>query len=97
MSTIIDCTYVMDVVFYSNLLAHIIQGVYNKLYLLCSAAPVSNSPARIIQGPRSKLEVLQGSNLTLECVVQGSPVPVVTWDKYGGQLPEGRYIQSLGK
>ena len=66
--------------------------------LPCVAAPVTNSPPRIIQRPpNTKTTVMRGQNLTLECVVEGAPVPVVTWDKYGGHLPEGRYSQLLGE
>ena len=62
------------------------------------SAPVTNSPPKIIQRPPdTKMTVTQGQNLTVECVVEGAPVPVVTWDKYGGHLPEGRYSQLLGK
>ena len=37
-----------------------------------------------------------GSNLTLECVANGAPVPVVTWEKYGGLLPDKRSTQLFG-
>ena len=60
-------------------------------------APVSNSPARIVHTPPENMEVLLGETLTLECVIEGSPVPWVGWDKYGGSLPEGRFTQELGR
>ena len=59
-------------------------------------APVI-SPPKIVQGPQRDMEVVAGHTLTLECVVEGSPVPHVTWDKYGGVLPNGRFVQELGK
>ncbi len=54
-------------------------------------------PARITHKPPEDVEVIAGETLTLECVIEGSPVPRVIWDKYGGELPEGRYVQQLGK
>jgi len=54
------------------------------------------SPPKIVQGPQRDMEVVAGHTLTLECVVEGSPVPHVTWDKYGGVLPNGRFVQELG-
>ena len=47
--------------------------------------------------PPLEVKVTEGNNVTLGCVVGGAPVPVVTWSKYGGQLPNGRYRQVLGK
>jgi len=37
-----------------------------------------------------------GQNLTLECAAEGWPVPELTWAKYGGHLPTGRYSTVLG-
>ncbi len=37
-----------------------------------------------------------GSNLTLECVASGAPVPNVSWEKFGGVLPNKRTSQILG-
>ena len=68
--------------------------------VFCVTAPVTNSRPKIVQrpsAPNTTITVTRGDNLTLECVYEGAPVPVVTWDKYGGQLPEGRYSQLLGK
>jgi len=47
--------------------------------------------------PPHEVKAVSGHDLTLECVVEGAPVPVVTWSKYGGKLPNGRYKQVLGK
>ena len=60
------------------------------------SVPLVNSPPRFVQEPTKNVEVVRGRNLTLECVVEGAPVPVVTWTKYGGQLPEDRHQQVLG-
>jgi len=38
----------------------------------------------------------RGSDLILECAAEGIPVPRVTWEKYGGHLPVGRFTQFLG-
>ena len=68
--------------------------------VFCVTAPVTNSRPKIVQrpsAPNTTITVTRGDNLTLECVYEGAPVPVVTWDKYGGQLPEGRYSQVLGE
>lgn len=52
----------------------------------------------IVHAPLETNRVVVGANLTLECVAQGAPVPLVTWQKFGGgQLPpEGRATQVLG-
>ncbi len=44
-----------------------------------------------------KMTVLRGDTLVLECLSQGSPVPVVTWDKYDGYMPERRVEFRLGR
>ena len=67
------------------------------LFLLVFPAPLANNVPRFVQEPISSIKVVRGDNLTLECVVEGAPVPVVTWNKYGGQLPEARYKQVLGE
>jgi len=52
---------------------------------------------RIVQDKSSeKLTALEGSDLTLECAAEGFPVPQINWEKYGGQLPVGRYSIVLG-
>ena len=43
-----------------------------------------------------QLTALEGSDLTLECTADGFPVPQINWEKYGGQLPVGRYSIELG-
>lgn len=46
--------------------------------------------------PNDSITVNQGNNLTLECAAEGWPVPHITWEKYGGHLPVGRFSQLLG-
>lgn len=54
-------------------------------------------PPQIVHPPQETNRVLAGANLTLECVAQGAPVPLVTWEKFGGgQLPDGRASQLMG-
>ncbi|XP_013411349.1 interference hedgehog isoform X3 [Lingula anatina] len=60
------------------------------------STPLANVGPRFILPPPKNTEVILGSTLTLECAVGGSPVPRVSWDKYGGQLPEGRFRQEFG-
>ena len=79
------------------LLRYFPQSYINPIFSHCIfAAPVTMIPARITHSPPEDVEVLAGDTLTLECVIEGSPVPRVIWDKYGGELPEGRYVQQLG-
>ena len=63
---------------------------------LSFSAPTTNAPPRMSYSPRQEVTVVAGETLTLECVVEGSPVPVVTWDKYGGRLPSQRIRTVLG-
>ncbi|XP_013411350.1 interference hedgehog isoform X4 [Lingula anatina] len=60
------------------------------------STPLANVGPHFILSPPKNTEVILGSALTLECAVGGSPVPRVSWDKYGGQLPEGRFRQEFG-
>jgi len=58
---------------------------------------IHSAVPRIIQDKSTEqLTVTEGSDLTLECAAQGFPVPQISWDKYGGQLPIGRYSVVLG-
>lgn len=60
-------------------------------------SPVGTIAPSIVHPPPETNRVVAGANLTLECVAQGAPVPLVTWEKFGGgQLPEGRASQMLG-
>lgn len=55
-----------------------------------------NSP-QLLAAPKESNPVIMGGNVTLECAANGDPPPVVTWTKYGGILPPGRYKQVLGE
>jgi hypothetical protein len=51
----------------------------------------------IIYAPVDTNRVRVGGNLTLECVANGAPVPLVSWEKFGGTLPpEKRSAQIYG-
>lgn len=43
-----------------------------------------------------QISVVLGSDLTLECAAEGWPVPQMSWEKYGGHLPNGRYTIAIG-
>lgn len=58
--------------------------------------PVTRAASRMLAKSSEKVTVLRGEVLKLECLSQGSPVPVVTWDKYGSYLPEKRVEFKLG-
>ena len=71
--------------------------MYTVCVLLLSDGDVHGTVPRIIQDKSTeRLTVNEGGDLTLECAVEGSPVPQVNWEKYGGQLPVGRYSIVLG-
>ncbi len=65
--------------------------------LLSYAVPVARAASRMLAKSPEKMTVLRGDTLVLECLSQGSPVPVVTWYKYGSYLPEKRVEFRLGK
>lgn len=50
----------------------------------------------IVYVPGDTNRVKIGSNLTLECVANGAPVPLVSWEKFGGILPPKRSEQIFG-
>ena len=57
----------------------------------------SAAVARVVQDKSTEtLTAAEGSDLTLECAAEGFPVPQINWQKYGGQLPVGRYSIVLG-
>jgi len=41
-------------------------------------------------------EALLGDAVTLECAAEAWPVPRVTWQRHGGQLPVNRHRYVLG-
>lgn len=51
---------------------------------------------KVVSPPSTQTSVEKGQNFTLECVMEGWPVPTITWEKYGGRLPEEKYTQTLG-
>ena len=53
-------------------------------------------PATVIWAPQESVTFVQDADLTLECAAEGFPVPEVSWEKYGGHLPVGRFTQILG-
>ena len=68
-----------------------------RLHCVLLERAVSGAVPQIIQDKSTeKLTALDGSDLTLECAADGVPVPQVNWEKYGGQLPVGRYSIALG-
>ena len=76
---------------------------FNKLFkpdkplnlFVISASEAKTAPV-VVSTPYEQVVVNQGSNLTLECVAKGLPVPEVTWEKYGGHLVLSRCTQVLG-
>ena len=69
------------------------QAFDNKFYFL---EPKNSEGPNIIYSPIDANRVQIGSNLTLECVANGAPVPVVTWEKFGASLPDRRSTQLFG-
>jgi len=55
------------------------------------------APPTVIWAPQDTVTFMQDSDLTLECAAEGFPVPQISWEKYGGHLPVGRFNQVLGK
>ena len=60
---------------------------------LAAIIPVSS---RLLAKSPEKMTVLRGETLILECLSQGSPVPVITWDKHGSFIPDKRAEFRLG-
>ena len=67
------------------------KRVHLKVY-----EPFGTKLPDIILTPQDTNRVRVGGNLTLECVANGAPVPLVSWEKFGGTLPEKRSIQIYG-
>ena len=63
---------------------------------LNAAAEGPMAPELTASSPES-VSVRRGEPLSLECAAQGWPVPQVSWEKYGGHLPTGRYTQVFGQ
>lgn len=45
---------------------------------------------RFVSTTPENVNAIIGSNITLECVAHGFPVPKVSWNKQNGELPKGR-------
>ena len=46
--------------------------------------------------PPARVGVKEGNTLALSCSATGDPKPVVSWKRYGVQLPTGRTLQTNG-
>ncbi|XP_074652917.1 cell adhesion molecule-related/down-regulated by oncogenes-like [Tubulanus polymorphus] len=68
----------------------------HQLVTLKVHAPVDNQPPKVVLAPQQHVSVIRGQDVTLECVVTGSPVPVVTWERVAAILPDGRFEQKYG-
>lgn len=73
------------------------EKVYSKrkvtLHIVDPSEPKAPS---FIKSPRTRLSVALGSNITLECIATGYPVPEITWRRHHGKLPHNRYQQIGG-
>ncbi len=58
--------------------------------------PFGTKLPEIVYVPVDTNRVHIGANLSLECVANGAPVPLVSWEKFGGILPEKRSQQIYG-
>ena len=65
--------------------------------VLFVSGPTTNSMPRFVQKMKEEQSVVEGEDLVLECIVQGSPVPVVMWNKHDGDLPDSRASRVLGR
>ena len=65
-------------------------------FVLFSAAKAQQT-ARMEPLLPKEYEVVQGQNVTLECIGHGSPVPYIVWDKHQGELPLQRKDQIWGE
>ena len=63
---------------------------------LLDGAGESSLPRIVHDKSTQRMTATEGSDLALECAAEGFPVPHVNWEKYGGQLPAGRYSVALG-
>ena len=58
--------------------------------------PIGTKLPDIVYVPTETSRIKVGDNLTLECVANGAPVPLVSWEKFGGTLPDKRSVQIFG-
>ena len=47
--------------------------------------------------PTATVHSLVGQDVVLECSAVGNPRPVITWEKYGGEMNLGRSVTKFGK
>lgn len=66
-----------------------------KIYLVVTV-PEGLLPTQLVVTPKKYLAVSLHVNVTLECRANGTPLPVVRWSKYGGDLPQQRHTQHMG-
>jgi len=70
--------------------------IYYYLFLYYLVPPdVSTTPVFTWSSSES-VTAVHGHDLTLECAAVGWPVPRITWEKYGGHLPPGRFSLIFG-
>ncbi|CAF1013099.1 unnamed protein product, partial [Didymodactylos carnosus] len=62
----------------------------SKTIYLHVTASKERIPLFPVYVPPAASRVLVGDNFSLECVVAGTPVPVVEWEKYSNIMPEKR-------
>lgn len=46
--------------------------------------------------PPARVVVTEGDTLTLNCSATGDPRPIISWKRYGAQVPVGRSLQANG-
>ncbi|RWS10058.1 Interference hedgehog-like protein [Dinothrombium tinctorium] len=56
-----------------------------------SAKSSEKSPQFVVK-PKSHINAILGTNVTFECVANGSPVPTITWSKLKSDLPRNKYV-----
>lgn len=67
----------------------------NKVILNVTDSSEPMPPTFVVHPPAKTFAVL-GSNISLECAVNGFPVPTVTWRRHHDQLPKRRFKQTGG-
>lgn len=67
----------------------------HKIYLTVHE-PAAEEPPLFTFVPPEVMEVVTGSNVTMECAANGNPSPDISWNKEGGHLPRTRHRMVLG-
>jgi len=60
-------------------------------------APSGEVSPRFTWTPLTMATALLGDTVTLECAAEAWPVPRVTWQRHGGQLPVNRHRHVIGQ